>query len=138
MGTEKVTVPVGNCVGIGGLGDMFVFGDEKVNKRWSRIMNGFPANELESMEVYVRGGDEVNGADMGAKCSGGELLRPMLLIRRCHSASLAPMAMLLSRKRCISHSSELMLPRLRMLACNCGVVRLGRSGGSEEGGISCV
>lgn len=46
-------------------------------------------------------------------------------IRRCHSRSLACNSTLLSRKRCISQRSWLMLPRLRMAALPPGAKEAG-------------
>lgn len=58
-------------------------------------------------------------------------------MRRCHSRSLAVRAMLESRRRCISHSSELMEPMERMAMVGGGCGGDGRLRERETGGRSC-
>lgn len=55
------------------------------------------------------GGDVLTGAEVAAAAAAAAAA-----IWRCHSRSFALRAILLSRRRCISHRSELMLPIVRI------------------------
>lgn len=58
-------------------------------------------------------GNEDGDRFVGMVGAYGRVLVPMM--RRCHSRSLTPRARLESRRACISQSSELMEPMLRMV-----------------------